>query len=161
MGKETEIITIPKGIHAAEHQTGGVDEINITGLAGLVADAQNPLNHHANHESGGGDEVDATNLAGVKRIATGSYTGDAAAFPRQITVGFQCSMVVILTTDGGGANPDELHITIPNMAIDVETGNIQDDTASLALHAADGFNVGGASTNNNLSTYYYWAISVN
>lgn len=37
MGRETEIITIPKGIHHTEHQNGGIDEISVAGLAGETA----------------------------------------------------------------------------------------------------------------------------
>ena len=43
MTKETEVKTIPKGLHAAEHQNGGIDEVNVVGLTGLLADDQHVL----------------------------------------------------------------------------------------------------------------------
>lgn len=43
--------------HASQHETGGVDEIGVDGLSGLLADGQTPLGHHTTHESGGADEI--------------------------------------------------------------------------------------------------------
>jgi hypothetical protein len=40
------------GNHAAKHQDGGVDEINVEGLSGLLDDLQSPLDH--THQSSGG-----------------------------------------------------------------------------------------------------------
>jgi len=44
--------------HHATHEAGGSDEVDVTGLSGLLADEQDPLDHHADHEAGGGDVVD-------------------------------------------------------------------------------------------------------
>jgi hypothetical protein len=35
-----------------------MDELDLTGMSGLLADEQTPLPHAANHESGGSDEID-------------------------------------------------------------------------------------------------------
>ncbi len=51
--------------HAVSHQTGGSDEISVAGLTGLLADQQTPLAHHTRHENGGDDEVNVTGLSGV------------------------------------------------------------------------------------------------
>jgi hypothetical protein len=54
---------IPAG-HAVTHEDTGIDEVDVTGLAGLLADPQTPILHHLEHETGGSDEVDVTGLAG-------------------------------------------------------------------------------------------------
>jgi len=51
--------------HAEKHQDGGADEIVVTGLAGLLADNQNPLAHKVSHQDGGDDEIVVTSLAGL------------------------------------------------------------------------------------------------
>ena len=48
---------IPAG-HAVTHEDTGIDEVDVTGLAGLLADPQTPILHHLEHETGGSDEVD-------------------------------------------------------------------------------------------------------
>jgi len=50
--------------HGVTHEDGGSDELDLTGLEGLLADPQTPLGHHASHESGGSDEIDVTGLPG-------------------------------------------------------------------------------------------------
>jgi len=52
---------IPAGHHVT-HEDTGIDEIDVTGLAGLLADAQTPLAHAASHEEGGADELEAADL---------------------------------------------------------------------------------------------------
>jgi hypothetical protein len=54
---------IPAG-HAVTHEDTGIDEVDVTGLTGLLADPQTPILHHLEHETGGGDEVNVTGLAG-------------------------------------------------------------------------------------------------
>jgi hypothetical protein len=51
--------------HAARHQNGGPDEINVAGLNGLLADPQTPLPHAASHADGASDEINVTGLAGL------------------------------------------------------------------------------------------------
>ena len=63
-------------IHAPQHEDGGIDEIDVTGLAGLLADDQHVLDaevlavaaalvHAGRHEDGGADEVNVGGLSGV------------------------------------------------------------------------------------------------
>ena len=63
-----DIKTVPMGPvpagHHTTHELGGMDEVDITGLSGLLADAQTPILHHLEHETGGSDEISVTNLAG-------------------------------------------------------------------------------------------------
>jgi len=54
---------IPAG-HAVTHEDTGIDEVDVTGLSGLLADAQTPILHHLEHETGGSDEINVTDLAG-------------------------------------------------------------------------------------------------
>jgi hypothetical protein len=107
----------------------------------------------------------------AKSIATGSYTGNGTD-GRQITVGFQCSLVIIHGAPGGVT---EEWILIPNYSIQHEgyqTGPGTEaihysSTVRTYLHASDGFVVSNtvtagtlAGSNRNLDTYYYWAISL-
>lgn len=51
--------------HAASHENGGADEISVAGLSGLLADAQTPTAHAASHENGGADEISVAGLSGL------------------------------------------------------------------------------------------------
>jgi len=51
--------------HKASHEKGGVDEINVTGLSGELADPQKPKGHAPDHEKDGADEINVTGLSGV------------------------------------------------------------------------------------------------
>lgn len=51
--------------HAPTHENGGSDEIDVSGLSGLLGDPQTPLSHATSHENGGGDELDVTGLSGL------------------------------------------------------------------------------------------------
>jgi hypothetical protein len=45
------------GAHASTHENGGLDEIDVTGLSGALADPQTPSAHASAHEDGGADEI--------------------------------------------------------------------------------------------------------
>lgn len=49
---ESEVVT-----HASSHESGGLDEIDLTGLSGETATPQPPKAHAASHASGGSDEI--------------------------------------------------------------------------------------------------------
>jgi hypothetical protein len=51
--------------HAASHQDGGGDEINVQGLSGILADPQTPAAHKTSHETGGGDVMSVAGLSGT------------------------------------------------------------------------------------------------
>jgi hypothetical protein len=55
----------PPTPHAASHESGGSDEINVGGLAGVLADPQNPAAHAASHQNGGSDEINVAGLSGL------------------------------------------------------------------------------------------------
>jgi len=48
--------------HGAKHESGGSDELNVTGLSGSLADAQEPTTHQATHQQGGADELQVGSL---------------------------------------------------------------------------------------------------
>lgn len=54
----------PVEAHAAQHENGGGDEIDVEGLTGKLAEAQTPTAHAGHHESGGEDELDVSDLSG-------------------------------------------------------------------------------------------------
>jgi hypothetical protein len=45
LGSGDLVVGAAGGPHAADHENGGTDEIDVTGLSGLLADAQTPLAH--------------------------------------------------------------------------------------------------------------------
>ncbi len=44
-------------LHDTTHEVTGSDEIDVTGLSGVLADAQTPAAHDTTHETGGSDEI--------------------------------------------------------------------------------------------------------
>lgn len=60
----------PPAAHAPTHESGGGDEIDVTGLLGVLADEQNPTDHAADHLPGGSD---------LLTTATGTDTGTTNA----------------------------------------------------------------------------------
>jgi len=55
--------TVP--LHAAQHEEGGTDPINVDGLPGVLADRQPAANHAAQHQAGQTDVLNVAGLAGV------------------------------------------------------------------------------------------------
>jgi hypothetical protein len=51
-------------LHKTWHQDGGVDEISVSNLSGLLGDAQTPLAHKTSHQDGGADEINLSGLSG-------------------------------------------------------------------------------------------------
>lgn len=51
--------------HASTHEEAGSDEINVTGLHGLLSDPQTPLPHVTTHERASTDELDVQSLFGL------------------------------------------------------------------------------------------------
>ena len=54
---------LPPALHATLHEDTGLDEVNVAGLSGLLADSQTPLAHATSHQSGGADAIPLDNLA--------------------------------------------------------------------------------------------------
>lgn len=60
-----EFGAITVSAHASTHQNGGDDELNLAGLNGDLADAQDAKAHVSTHQNGGSDEISLTGLDGV------------------------------------------------------------------------------------------------
>ena len=93
---------------------------------------------------------------GGATMATGTYSGDTTD-NRQITTGFQCSLVIIF----GVGQTGRRIIVMPNQVCFIDDGT--NPSGHVVLHGSDGFEVSDNTPkymNNNGGTYYYWAISV-
>lgn len=55
--------TVP--LHAAQHEEGGTDPINVDGLPGVLTDAQPAQAHAARHQVGGADALNVGSLQGI------------------------------------------------------------------------------------------------
>ena len=64
----------PVPLHAAQHEEGGSDEVNIDGLHGRATDAQTPLAHRDSHQVAGSDQLNVTGLPGI--LADGQPIAD-------------------------------------------------------------------------------------
>lgn len=96
--------------HAGAHENGGADEIDVTGLSGVLADPQPPIigagadeavagndarltddrdpnAHKASHENGGGDEISVSGLSGVLADAQVADTIAETSGPTELAVG--------------------------------------------------------------------------
>lgn len=78
----------PPATHAALHENGGTDEISVTGLSGLLADAQTPLTH--THTQG---DVTGLSTALSNKLDSSSYTAADV-------------LTKIKTVDGAGSGLD-------------------------------------------------------
>jgi hypothetical protein len=65
-------------LHATTHEAGGTDEINVTGLNGLLADPQTPTAHASSHYDGGSDELDILQLGGYSGSTTNFLRADGS-----------------------------------------------------------------------------------
>lgn len=98
----------PPKLHATAHQDAGGDEISVAALSGLLADAQTPLSHAATHKGGGADVIDG---------ATGSLAGlmssvDKAEFDKVSTDWIQVIYVSKKGNDSdSGKTPHEAKLT--------------------------------------------------
>lgn len=52
-------------LHAAQHEEGGTDPVNVDGLPGVLADRQLPCSHASQHQAGQTDVINVAGLAGV------------------------------------------------------------------------------------------------
>ena len=64
--------------HAPRHEAGGADQIDVTGLSGLLADSQTPTSHAASHESGGSDAIASLPTSDQKAAMDASNAPDTS-----------------------------------------------------------------------------------
>lgn len=55
----------PVEAHATQHEAGGADQVNVTGLSGALLTAQVPTVHKISHQAGGSDPVNVNGLSGL------------------------------------------------------------------------------------------------
>ena len=113
--------------HAANHEDGGSDEIDVAGLSGELADNQPPKVHALNHQDTGGDEINVTGLAGLladnqnPTAHSGEHTDgtddiqNASDSQKGLATANQTLTDVIVTIDGGGSTitagiKDDIHM---------------------------------------------------
>jgi hypothetical protein len=60
---------VPLVLHHGTHEDGGNDEIDVTGLSGLLADAQASLAHATTHENGGVDALVSSRVMGTSMFS--------------------------------------------------------------------------------------------
>ena len=56
-------VTVPA--HAAQHQSGGSDEMVVDNLAGALREPQTPNHHASSHQAAGADALNVSGLAGI------------------------------------------------------------------------------------------------
>lgn len=88
------------------------------------------------------------------RMLAGTYSGNDGA-ARQITTGFACSYVFIVSNDG-----TIYHVHSASQAIRLASGGVQEIKTAVKLHASNGFVVGAlageANTSGATYTYFAW-----
>ena len=66
----------------ASLENGGVNEISVAGLSGVLADPHIPAAHKTTHQDGGSDEISVAGLIGVipdnAEMTSGNYVGNGA-----------------------------------------------------------------------------------
>ena len=80
-------VAVGGGDHAATHQNGGADELNVAGLSGVLADPQTPATHAASHSDGSSDPISHDNLAGISADDHHSNANDPTASEKAALVG--------------------------------------------------------------------------
>lgn len=90
----------------------------------------------------------------TRTIETGSYVGDDT--PRQVTTGFKCSRVVIISSLNY-----EWSVVPSRTEFHRTASPYHDIKNEVSLHAEDGFSIGTGSlaANHDPEIYYWWAIS--
>lgn len=125
--------TLPPAAHAAEHENGGSDEIDVTGLSGLLADPQTPLPPEIIDETGAPVTLD------------GSHNGNVVLVDNDVTVpsglgsGFS---VMLIQTGASSVEILESGTTVNNRQGHTHIAD-QFGVVTLFAYAANTFVLGG------------------
>ena len=92
-------------IHAESHKSGGVDEIDISGLT--------PASHASRHENGGADEISLSGLSGQQIIVP--YNADIVHITHADTNKHTLNLATLL--------PETRKIIAVNVAVDTVSGS--------------------------------------
>jgi hypothetical protein len=141
-----EAIGAGLGPHSSTHEDGGGDEIDVTGLSGLLADPQTPDSHASTHENGGSDELDVTGLEGVlaepqtpaSHASTHQDGGSDEIAVESLPTG-STDLSTRLRPDGGGGVEwvDEADITGSSTGSSTTSGTTFLTKTSIVLPAED------------------------
>jgi hypothetical protein len=117
-------------LHAAQHEEGGTDELNIDGLHGRATDAQTAIAHKASHQVAGSDMLDLTGMLGVlgtpQPIADHAQTHESTGGDRLNVDGLHG---VLYNLQKPQVHANEAHD--PNFATDAELDAHKIDTTDV------------------------------
>jgi hypothetical protein len=117
--------TVTPGAHAASHEEGGDDELDVTTLAGFPGGGTTFLRddgtfaaaggggaHASDHENGGGDEIDVAGLSGLLADAQKvEVSAEGTPVGTRPEINFiEGSNITITVTDDGGGNKVDVEI---------------------------------------------------
>lgn len=80
-----DTITLGLAAHATRHENGGSDEINVGGLSGDLADAQDPKTHVTSHHQDAADEAIVENLGATSTDTNQFFGPDGSGGVRSTT----------------------------------------------------------------------------
>ncbi len=98
--------------HAISHQVGGSDEVDVTDLSGLLADAQVALAHKTGHEDGGGDEISVAGLTGLLATAQNPVSHDNTEHDVDYIQSTTTAKITVASSAPGTPDDDDLWIDI-------------------------------------------------
>jgi hypothetical protein len=120
--------------HKVSHQHLGTDELDLTGMTGLLGTAQTPILHASTHKHGGSDEV-ATATAAANAIPKAGATG-------KLDIGWIPTGVSVLTVCIG----NDSRLSDDRTASGLRTATTVVNTASSAAPAAGNVLVASSGT---------------
>ena len=122
--------------HAGSHEAGEDDELDVTGLSGLLADEQDPVNHAADHQNGGGDEISVTGLSGLLADAQTveiAKAGSLVGTRKRVNL-IEGSNVTLTVTDNGGSDRVDVTVAASGGSSNERTYAVQTGGSSVATH---------------------------
>lgn len=133
-------------VHASTHENGGADEIDVTGLSGLLADAQTPTAHASTHELSGSDPIDSlgtlTTTGRLKAVTTktGAYT---LTTTDEVVVGNSTTIFTLTlpAATGSGRHYCIKNINTAIVTVDGDSSDTIDGSTTIALAQWDSIQI--------------------
>lgn len=114
----------PPDTHVTQHQNGGSDEIDLTGLSGVLADPQTPAAH--THPEG-----DITPVTASKLLGRGSAAGDGAAQEIAIGTGLAMTGTTLEATGSGSGAPTNAEYLVAAAHADLSAERVATNTPTV------------------------------